>query len=99
DKDTPSPSTSNCTGPCAVTWPPVLTGGKVIFADGDQASLGTIIRANGTTQLTLHGWPLYRYAGDKAEGDTKGHGLDGTWFAAAPDAGKPRPAGTASGRP
>jgi predicted lipoprotein with Yx(FWY)xxD motif len=97
DRDTASPSRSNCTGACAVTWPPVLTAGKVTFVDGDQASVGTVTRTDATTQLTLRGWPLYRYAGDKAEGDTKGHGVDGTWFAATPDRGTP--SGAASGRP
>jgi len=39
--------------------------------------LGTITRADGTTQVTISGQPLYYYASDKAAGDANGQGLGG----------------------
>jgi hypothetical protein len=54
-----------------------------------KASLfGKIKRPNGTWQLTLKGWPLYRYAKDTTPGDTLGQGVGGKWYASTP-VGKP----------
>jgi predicted lipoprotein with Yx(FWY)xxD motif len=85
DRDTASPPTSRCTGTCTATWRPVLVGDKVIFDGGDQSLVGALVRPDGTRQLTLKGWPLYRYAGDRAEGDTNGEGVDGVWSAITPN--------------
>ena len=69
--------TSTCKGACAAAWPPLLTAGKPA-ADGSAKSnlLGTSKRSDHTQQVTYHGHPLYRYAGDSKAGDTKGQGLD-----------------------
>jgi predicted lipoprotein with Yx(FWY)xxD motif len=85
DRDTATPPTSRCTGPCAATWQPVLVGDKVTFDGGDPSLVGTLVRPDGTKQLTLKGWPLYRYAGDRFEGDTNGEGVDGAWTAITPN--------------
>jgi predicted lipoprotein with Yx(FWY)xxD motif len=95
DKDSASPPASNCNGACAKLWPPVLAGSKVTVSGVPSQLLGTVRRADGTIQLTLHGWPLYLYAGDTAPGDTKGEGIGGIWFAARPTGAKALP-GTAS---
>ncbi|MDO0925070.1 hypothetical protein QQY24_06420 [Streptomyces sp. TG1A-8] len=90
DEDSPKPPTTTCTGGCQTTWPPVIVqpGGKV-YADGVQTSaVGTVARPDGTMQLTIDGWPLYRFSGDHSAGDTKGQGVNGTWFAVAPDGRK-----------
>lgn len=87
-KDTATPSTSTCVGKCATAWPPVL-GDGVPAVDGLSADLvGTVGRADGTQQLTLNGWPLYRFADDTAPGDIKGQGVGGSWQAIGPD-GRP----------
>lgn len=58
-------------------------------AAGVGASLiGEVTRADGTKQLTVGGWPMYRYAEDAEPGDANGQGVGGTWFAAAPDGKK-----------
>lgn len=90
DKDTAKPPVSNCKGQCATTWPPLLSvDGKAPAIEGvDKASVGTVKRADGTTQVTLKGWPLYRFSGDAAPGDTSGEGVGGTWHAIGVD-GKP----------
>jgi predicted lipoprotein with Yx(FWY)xxD motif len=78
-KDTPG--TSNCYGKCATAWPPLLTSGAAVAADGlDASKLGTTTRTDGTTQVTYNGWPLYYYAKDKQPGDTVGQDVGSVWF-------------------
>lgn len=98
DKDTAKPSASTCTDACAAKWPPVPAGDKVEVTGVDSALVGTVTRPDGTKQLTLGGWPLYRFAGDSAPGQTNGQGVGGTWFASTP-AGKKAPAAPAQSAP
>ncbi|GAA3731217.1 hypothetical protein [Salinactinospora qingdaonensis] len=88
DEDSADPSQATCTGGCAETWPPVQSADEVSFEGGDESLLGTVARPDGTEQVTLNGWPLYRYSGDEAPGDTNGEGLQDVWFTAAPTGGK-----------
>lgn len=88
DEDTPKPAKSNCNDACATKWPPVPADDATAGAGIDSAKLGKVKRDDGTEQLTLEGWPVYRYAGDTKAGETKGQGVGGTWNALAPD-GKP----------
>jgi predicted lipoprotein with Yx(FWY)xxD motif len=61
---------SNCTGTCALTWPPVLTTAPVQAGAGVSAgSLGEIHRSDGTVQLTFDHKPLYLYSGEVAQLD------------------------------
>lgn len=71
-----------CTGPCASTWPPLLVGTTVppVLA-GVPGNVGTVIRPDGTEQVTFDGMPLYTYSGDSAPGQAKGQGIGGVWFA------------------
>ena len=87
-KDTNKPSASNCSGSCATSWPPVLAGDTPWLKGVSADKVGTVDRADGTKQLTLNGWPLYRYAKDAQPGDTTGNGVGGTWKALNPE-GKP----------
>ncbi|MFE7773774.1 SCO0930 family lipoprotein [Streptomyces sp. NPDC057445] len=97
DKDTVSPPKSNCEGDCAKAWP-VVAAGDVTAAPGTDASLiGEVTRADGSKQLTIGGWPMYRYAKDTKPGDTKGQGVGGTWFASAPDGKKAAAGGAGDG--
>lgn len=87
DKD--KPSVSNCTGSCATAWPPLIAGtGEIELQGVDRALVGTITRPDGTRQVTLNEWPLYRFANDTAPGEAKGQGTGGTWFAATPEGKK-----------
>ncbi|MFJ5264403.1 hypothetical protein ACIQAC_28480 [Streptomyces sp. NPDC088387] len=90
DKDTADPSKSNCNGECATTWPPVVVapGGK-IFIDGVKKSdVGVVKRDDGNLQVTVGGWPVYRFSKDLKPGDTNGQGVGGTWFGVTPDGRK-----------
>ena len=93
DKDSPSPSKSNCNGACAITWPPVLVNPKGrIFVNGVPASeIGVVKRQDGTLQVTIGGWPVYRFSKDTGPGETNGEGVDGTWYAVSPQGHKVLP--------
>ncbi len=88
DKDTAEPSASNCAGDCANLWPPALADGRPAPSGVDPELLGTVTRADGSTQLTLKGWPVYYFSGDKKPGDVTGQGVKGVWFAVTPDGAK-----------
>jgi predicted lipoprotein with Yx(FWY)xxD motif len=73
-------TTSKCTGSCATYWPPVK--GPATAGSGVTGTLSTITRADGTTQATYDGHPLYTYVGDHAPGQNNGNGLNlsgGVW--------------------
>ena len=80
------PMAARARAECATNWPPATVDGtSPRAAEGVTAELGTLERDDGSLQLTLDGWPLYRYAGDAAAGDTTGEGVGGVWFVARPD--------------
>ncbi|WP_405453670.1 SCO0930 family lipoprotein [Streptomyces erythrochromogenes] len=88
DKDTAKPPKSNCEGDCAKTWP-VVAAGDVTAASGmDPSLLGEVVRGDGTKQLTVAGWPAYRFNKDAKPGDINGQGVGGVWFAFGPDGKK-----------
>lgn len=69
-------TTSTCVGACAGAWPPDTTTGPPQAGSGVNGSLvGTTRRADGTTEVTYHGHPLYYYAGDAKSGDVNGQGV------------------------
>ena len=69
--------TSTCNGSCAQNWPPVTTTGTPHAAGGvSQALLGTTKRADGATQVTYHGHPLYYFIADTGPGMANGEGLN-----------------------
>ena len=86
-----TPTKSNCAGSCVTYWPPVK--GPVSAASGVSlpGTFGTITRADGTTQATYMGHPLYTYVADSA-GQVGGNGKNlsgGFWWAMTPSGSKP----------
>jgi predicted lipoprotein with Yx(FWY)xxD motif len=78
DRDTSGKS--NCNGPCAVNWPPLV-------ADTDAKAAGDfafITRDDGRKQWAYKGKPLYTWSKDKNPGDTNGDGVNNVWHIAAP---------------
>jgi len=56
---------SVCAGACAKAWPPFVVTTRPQAAPGVRPSLlGTTRRADGGTQVTYSGRPLYYYVGD-----------------------------------
>ena len=85
--DSGSKSACNSAG-CVQAWPPVLTKGAPQAAAGVNASLlGTTKRADGTTEVTYAGHPLYYFISDKKPGDVAGQGIDAfgaPWYVVSP---------------
>ena len=92
--------TSKCYDACAAKNPPFLTNGAPIAGTGVTASLlGTITRSDGSTQVTYSGWALYLYRIDKVAGDTKGEGINSSWYVISPTGiqiSAPQPSATLS---
>ncbi|GAA1086932.1 hypothetical protein [Nocardiopsis composta] len=82
-QDGTEPPFSSCVADCAEQWPPAPADGEVEGVD--EGLVGQVEREDGEEQITLGGAPLYRYAGDVEPGDANGAGMDGAWFAVAPD--------------
>jgi predicted lipoprotein with Yx(FWY)xxD motif len=78
-EDKPHSGRSACTGGCATAWPPLAAPVKAPAGVRLPGRLGVITRPNGVKQVTLNGYPLYFYAGDKAPGQAKGNGIEGSW--------------------
>jgi predicted lipoprotein with Yx(FWY)xxD motif len=88
--------TATCTNDptyhCSKLWPPLLTTGDPVAGGGaKQSLLGTTDRADGTTQVTYAGHPVYRFAGgmgygrgDKKPGDVRGQAFLSIWWVLSP---------------
>jgi predicted lipoprotein with Yx(FWY)xxD motif len=75
ENDTSTAST--CDAACASYWPPLTTTRTPLAGEGVSAGeVGTTKRADGETEVTYSGHPLYYYVGDSKPGDTTGQGLD-----------------------
>jgi predicted lipoprotein with Yx(FWY)xxD motif len=72
---------SKCVDDCKVAWMPVLvTGATPSGAPGlDASKVSTITRADGGTQVSYNGHPLYRYTADNGAGSIAGHGVEDKW--------------------
>jgi predicted lipoprotein with Yx(FWY)xxD motif len=74
-------TTTACTGGCTTNWPAATASGTPVAGPGvDGSKLATA----STGQLTYDGHLLYRFAGDKAAGDTNGTKV-AAWYAVGPD--------------
>ena len=93
DRDGSAPSASNCTGDCLATWQPVAAdlNNPPVLLGVDQDVVGVVSRADGTNQLTIAGWPIYRHIGTHTDEESQANGTDGVWFAIGPDGGKAAP--------
>jgi predicted lipoprotein with Yx(FWY)xxD motif len=84
DSDTQGGDASTCEGQCAQNWPAVTTESNAPSVEGVTGEVATITGIDGSTQVTLNGWPLYYYIGDEAAGDTNGQGVGGVWWVLSP---------------
>jgi predicted lipoprotein with Yx(FWY)xxD motif len=74
--------TSACTGGCLAAWPIFSVAAPKLDTGLVAADFGSITRADGKTQVTFKGWPLYYYAPDAVAGDVKGENVDNVWIVA-----------------
>ena len=80
-------NTSNCTGGCAQTWPPLLASQVHLELAGEGVKadlLATIPRSDGSSQVTYNGHPLYNFSGDQEPGHARGESAGGVWFVVSP---------------
>jgi predicted lipoprotein with Yx(FWY)xxD motif len=91
-KDQKGSGKSKCSGPCAEAWPPLTTSGTAKAMTGVQSSmLGTIMRSDGTEQVTYAGWPLYTFVEDKKPGEDNGtdsKAFGASWYPLHPNGEK-----------
>ena len=74
------PGKSNCNGPCAEAWPPLMAD-----AGGDAADKFSVItREDGSKQWAYKDKPLYLWSQDEKPGDTMGEGFFDSWLVARP---------------
>ena len=76
-----------CYGECAEAWPPVYTVGRPVAGSGvKRGLLGTLMRRDGSRQVTYAGKPLYFYA-HEGPGQVLCHNVNlngGYWWVLAP---------------
>ena len=89
---------SACSGECAANWP-ALTGTATAGAGAQAALLSTATQADGSSQVTYGGKPLYYFAGDAKPGDTNGQGVGSVWYAVTPDGELVKAKATGAGYP
>ncbi len=96
-KTSDTANTSTCTGACLSSWPAltVTAGQNAVAGTGVTGALGTFTRADGTTQVTYNGLPLYYWVSDTKAGDTTGQGIGG--FVVASVSGSPAAPSPSSG--
>jgi predicted lipoprotein with Yx(FWY)xxD motif len=88
DLDSAQPPRSACVGSCLTRWIPVVAAGDLRMVGIDRQLVGRLDRPDGTVQVTLAGWPLYGYAGDRMPGDTNGAGYEHAWYVITPNGAK-----------
>ncbi len=85
------PGVSNCKGPCATLWPPLLASSTDAAVLPDWS---VVERADGAKQIAYRGMPLYGYTKDTGPGTSFGDA--GAWRVAGAD--MDTPPGIAIGR-
>ena len=89
---------SACSGECAANWP-ALTGTATAGTGAQAALLSTATQADGSSQVTYGGRPLYYFAGDAKPGDTNGQGVGSVWYAVTADGEMVKAKATGAGYP
>jgi predicted lipoprotein with Yx(FWY)xxD motif len=86
-----TPGVSVCFGGCLDAWPPLLVAEdqELVAGAGVDGTLAASPRADGTSQATYRGRPLYYWQGDTAPGETNGQDVGNVWFVALVDGSMP----------
>ena len=79
-EDKPGSGKSACTGGCAGRrWPPLAAPVRAPVGVRLPGPLGMITRPGGGAQITINGYPVYTFSGDKSPGQAAGNGIEGAW--------------------
>jgi predicted lipoprotein with Yx(FWY)xxD motif len=87
-KDISKPSKATCVDACAEMWPPLVSDSPALVAGVDEQLVGLVTRPDGRRQVTVGGWPLYRYAKDTGSGIALGQNVSADWAAITPTGAK-----------
>ncbi|GLY42329.1 lipoprotein [Amycolatopsis sp. NBRC 101858] len=98
-KDTAKPPKAACVDACAETWPPLVSDSPALAAGVDAQLVGLVTRPDGRKQVTVGGWPVYRYAKDTGSGIALGQNVSADWAAITPEGQKAAAAPSASAEP
>ncbi len=79
-----SPGQSACSGDCLKNWPAFLAESLVVPTALNPSDFGTITRADGSSQTTYKGYPLYYWVKDLKRGDVTGQNVGKVWFVIDP---------------
>ncbi len=83
--DVPASGASSCTGSCAGIWPIFYSSAITVSPPLMASDFSSFVRADGTSQITYRGWPLYYFQGDSNPGNVYGENVNKDWFAVKPD--------------
>jgi|SRR5271169_641948 predicted lipoprotein with Yx(FWY)xxD motif len=78
--DNDSKGKSNCNGPCATLWLPLIA----TVDAGASGDFSLITRSDGRKQWAYKNKPLYSWSKDTKPGDTSGDGVNSVWHIATP---------------
>ena len=78
-EDRPGSGKSVCTGSCAAAWPPLAAPVKVARGRAHAGPAWDDQPAGGGKQVTINGYPIYTFSGDKSPGQDAGNGIEGAW--------------------
>jgi predicted lipoprotein with Yx(FWY)xxD motif len=87
-KDGAKPPKVVCVDTCAEMWPPLVTNLPALLAGVDPQLVSLVTRPDGRTQVTVDGWPVYRYAKDTGAGVALGRNVSADWAAITPSGAK-----------
>jgi predicted lipoprotein with Yx(FWY)xxD motif len=89
-QDANNPPTSRCTGQCAQEWLPLVVpaGREPDLLGIDPETVGRVARDDGSSQLTLGGWPVYVNKNDEGDKTAAAPDARGAWFAMTPQGEK-----------
>ena len=96
-KDIAKPSKATCVDACAEMWPPLVSDSPALVAGVDEQLVSLVTRPDGRKQVTVGGWPIYRYAKDTGTGIALGQNVSADWAAITPTGEKA--AASATSRP
>jgi predicted lipoprotein with Yx(FWY)xxD motif len=78
-KDKRGSGKSACSAACIAAWPALAYPVRAPAGAHLPGKIGYIVRPSGFKQVTINGYPMYKYAGDKAPGQAKGNGIGRVW--------------------
>ncbi len=86
DGDANDPPASRCADACAEQWHPLVVpaGQEPQLLGVDADKVGRVTRADGASQVTLSGWPLYVHSADDGALKSTAPDARGAWFVLTP---------------